>query len=285
SVSVVRENGNKVTLSQLGRNFDPWRDALRTAMSNMLTHTQTVLKQADASLSPIALRKAAQIFKEGKAVSKTETDALAPTLWPALERTLCADREFKTNYEFLKNLSLPEKICAGFKRGLGQAGDYLFVLVPLAASNAAAFETAGLDANRPDGKKESRATYFFRLAGHAQYNELTARQDRDRAADSFIKTFNTCMSAVNFRRAPVFLSDEQLLQPRYEKYRFAAAVIPELAVLRGLFIGRVIHAENWKARVAELIKFAEARGPARWPGDEAEAEPDEEPASQNTTGG
>jgi len=284
-VSIRRENGDNIVLSQMGKEFGPFCGTLAKAMNEMLLRTQTLLKETEPSLGPLLLRKLAQLIKEGKAVSKKEIDALAPSLWTALEKKLCSDAEFKANYEFLKGLSRPNRICFGFKRGLAMAGDYMFVLIPLhgdaSGGNAAALETVSLSS----GEKNSRATYFFRLTGKQAYENLKTDGERDAAADVFVKVFNTCMSAVNFRRAPVFLTDEQLSQPRHEKYRIAAHIIPKLAILRKLFIGRVIHSGNWKERAAELLEFNAQSDSTRWLGGDAEEDLDEEAASEIAPGG
>jgi hypothetical protein len=75
--------------------------------------------------------------------------------------------------------------------------------------------------------------------------------------DNLIKKMNRCMLAINFRREPIYLPDEKLEEPQYQKYKFAIAKIPELQILRKLFIGRVIHSspEQWKQDVMDLLNF------------------------------
>ncbi|MCK4226519.1 hypothetical protein KAX29_06480, partial [candidate division WOR-3 bacterium] len=63
--------------------------------------------------------------------------------------------------------------------------------------------------------------------------------------------------AINFRRAPIYLPEEQLSEARYQKYIFAINRIPSLQTLRNHFIGRVIHynPSQWKEDVMDLLKF------------------------------
>ena len=65
------------------------------------------------------------------------------------------------------------------------------------------------------------------------------------------------MLAINFRREPIYLPDERLKEPQYQKYQFAIQKIPALQELRQLFIGRVIHGtpEQWKNDVMDILKF------------------------------
>ena len=63
------------------------------------------------------------------------------------------------------------------------------------------------------------------------------------------------MIDINFRREPIYLSDDSLDSPKYTQYRFAVATIPLLRILRSLFIGRVIHSsfDQWKNDVTDLL--------------------------------
>ena len=75
--------------------------------------------------------------------------------------------------------------------------------------------------------------------------------------DSFIKNINRSMIEINFRREPIYFSDDQLESPEYTQYRFAIAKIPSLKTLRDQFIGRVIHSskDQWKTDVTSLLAF------------------------------
>jgi hypothetical protein len=63
------------------------------------------------------------------------------------------------------------------------------------------------------------------------------------------------MMAINFRREPIYLKDEDLEKPEYLKYKTAVGRIPELKLIRQLFAGRVVHSspEEWKNNVDELV--------------------------------
>jgi hypothetical protein len=102
-----------------------------------------------------------------------------------------------------------------------------------------------------------KATYFFRIVSRKDYPAIKSIQDMHKEVDNFIKGINRCMLATNFRREPIYLSDEKLADPRYTRYRFAIQKLPALQTLSRLFIGRVIHSslEQWKQDVAELLKF------------------------------
>ena len=63
------------------------------------------------------------------------------------------------------------------------------------------------------------------------------------------------MIDINFRREPIYLSEDSLDSPKYTQYRFAVAKIPGLRILRSLFIGRVIHSsfDQWKNDATNLL--------------------------------
>jgi hypothetical protein len=72
-----------------------------------------------------------------------------------------------------------------------------------------------------------------------------------------IRNINQLMLDINFRREPIFLSDEQLRDPRNARYRYAIQSIPSLRELRHLYIGRVVHSsfDQWKTDVTDLLSF------------------------------
>ncbi len=65
------------------------------------------------------------------------------------------------------------------------------------------------------------------------------------------------MIEINFRREPLYLTENQLESTEYNQYRFAIAKIPSLKTLRDQFIGRVIHGSQakWKTDVTNLLAF------------------------------
>ena len=87
--------------------------------------------------------------------------------------------------------------------------------------------------------------------------EIKNIESLNNLVDDYIQTINSCMLAINFRREPIYLADEKLDDPMYEKYKIAVARIPELRILRKLFIGRVVHSsfKQWKEDVDDLLKF------------------------------
>jgi len=137
-------------------------------------------------------------------------------------------------------------------------GEYIWFLIPIYSTNskepgnAVAMETIS-----GEGEGGGKATYFFRIVSRKDYPNFKNIEELHLEVDNFIRRINRCMLAINFRREPIYLPDERLKEPQYQKYQFAIAKIPELQTLRKLFIGRVIHSspEQWKQDVMDLLRF------------------------------
>ena len=65
------------------------------------------------------------------------------------------------------------------------------------------------------------------------------------------------MLSINFRREPIFTSDDDLELPRNIKYWYSVQKLPTLRELRGRFVGRAIHVnkEQWQQAVKDLLSF------------------------------
>jgi hypothetical protein len=191
-------------------------------------------------------------------------------------------------YEFLNSLAAKDQVYVGIKRGLmgDLTGTYIWMLFPLLnpgtnrLSNTIALEAFNTidteenkkptqenkdseteeETNQPqdEGQKPATtgATYFFRETGRKEYSQ-TKDEDLTKELDSFIKNINRSMIEINFRREPIYLTEDQLDSTEYTQYRFAIEKIASLKTLRDQFIGRVIHSskKQWKTDVTSLLVF------------------------------
>ena len=243
--------------SRMGRQFDPFLKELNAAMDALSIKIQELLKELMPAGNPLTIREAAGLLKEGKSAQKADLDAIDPELWPELEKRL-ESAGIKAEYDFLLPLSRPEKVSAGIKRGLmgDLGGEYIWFLMPIYSfgpgegGNAIAVEAAS-------GDSSGRATYFFRITERSVYRNLASPAELDLTADSFIKELNRAMILINFRREPIYITSEQLNEPRFDRYRYAVQKIPALQTLRYHFIGRVFHYsdQQWREDVLALLKF------------------------------
>jgi len=239
NISIITEFAT-LSLFHFGEKFDSLSRALKEALNALSLRTQSILKELLPELNPLVIKRASEFLRDGRAVSKDEIDKISPQIWQNLEKKLTA-LNIKESYDFLRSLSKTEQVFIGVKRDLmGElTGEYIWFLVPVSSKKGGNFLAMEAASTIEGGGK---ATYFFKIP-EGEY------------AGDLVKKINHCMLAINFRREPIYLSDEDLEKPDYSKYKIAIAGIPELKILRQLFVGRVVHQENWKENVNNLIKI------------------------------
>jgi len=257
TLAITTDFGEKFVFSKMGKQFDPFTKTFSDLMNELSLKVQSSLKELLPKADPSVIRRAARFMKEGKVAKRSDIESISPELWVELEKKLEA-AGIKEEYDFLKSLAQKEKMCIGLKRGLlgDLTGEYIWFLIPIYSTNqkepgnAVAMESIS-------GEGGGKATYFFRIVSRKDYPNFKNIEELHREVDNFIKRINRCMLAINFRREPIYLPDERLQEPKYQKYQFAITKIPELRDLRRLFIGRVIHSsrEQWKEDVMDLLKF------------------------------
>jgi len=286
-LTVANEFGEKFEFSRLGEKFDPFSKALSDALNRMMLRTQESIRELLPEAGSLTVRKLAAVMKDGRAAKRKDIESLFADFWRPLTQRI-KESGIDAEYEFLISVAEKAKVCVGAKRGLmgNLTGSYTWLLFPLRTpesnrlSNAVALEalTTQIDKqeNEPHTKTEhfeaeekteqtidgdqtpatKGATYFFRIMDRKEYSQAKD-EDLERELDRFTKNIERAMIDVNFRREPIFLSENQLASPKYVQYQFAIAKMPSLKILRSLFIGRVIHlsTEQWKTDVTSLLAF------------------------------
>ena len=263
AVAVETEYGDSFAFSRMGKELDPWKRDLAGAMNALTVKVQSTLQELLPASDPSAIRRLSRLMKEGRAARRLDIEAVSPGLWPRLEKKLEAVG-LAGQYAFLKSLADEKRMCIGIKRGLmGElTGEYVWFLAPIYGTNpkqpgnALAMEAAA--SGEGEGGASGKATYLFRAAAPADYARLKTPGELEAVVDQAIIRINRCLLAINFRREPVYLTDEQMWEPRYARYQFAVQRIPELRELRSLFIGRVVHSsrEQWQQGIRALLARA-----------------------------
>jgi hypothetical protein len=135
-------------------------------------------------------------------------------------------------------------------------GDYLWFLIPIYSSDIAKPGNA-IAMEATSAKGSGKSTYFFRILSRKSYQTIQDIEVFRKEADSLVGAINKAMIEINFRREPIYLSDEKLKEPQYFKYKFAVEKLPALKNLRSLYVGRVVHSspEQWQNDVDALLKF------------------------------
>jgi hypothetical protein len=256
---VDTEYGQSHVFSRMGRSLDECYLMISNSINELSTKTQLLLKETFPSRDPALIRRVARLMKDGRAARRADIEAVFPEMWGELEKKL-EPFGIKEEYEYLKSLSQAERMCIGVKRGLmgDITGLYVYFLAPIFSAepgrpgNAIAMEAAS-------EADTGRATYFFRIAEESAYQGLKTLKDLQDACDLALAQLNRNLITVNFRREPIFLTDDQLESAAFAGYRRAISMVPSLKELRRLFIGRVIHhsPEQWRESVRQLLGVAQ----------------------------
>ncbi|HHV64607.1 MAG TPA: hypothetical protein GXX46_05990 [Peptococcaceae bacterium] len=244
-------------LSMLGAKRDFLLRELEAARERLTAETFFLLEEVIPGTDSALLAQAAKLFKEGQAVSKQKLDALHPSLWAQLENKIL-NSPLKEEFLFLKSISQENHISIGVKKGLmgDLTGVYLWALFPIFSTdpqkpgNGVIMETLATT-----GEKKM-ATYVFRLLSRNEYPKCSA-EVLAKAASDFTTKFNRCMTAINFRREPIYLTDAQLKTTAYSKYLYSLAKLPLLRELRSIYLGRIIHStfDSWQNSVQDILTF------------------------------
>ena len=253
SIVMKTDYDEKIVFSMMGMKYDSFKDTLSEIYTELQLKVQSYLGELLPNTNTMTLMKLARLMKEGKAAKRSDVESIESELWNRLEKRIDIFG-IKDGYNFLKKYSMEQKNCIGIKRGLlgDLTGEYIWFMIPIYSNkfgNAIVIEAASEEGG-------GKATYFFRIVSRNEYQNLS-QEDMNSKIDELIKNINRCMLAINFRREPIYLSDEMLIEPRYQKYLFAIQKISSLKVLRNLFIGRIIHysQEQWENDVISLLKF------------------------------
>lgn len=256
TLEIAAENGDKLVLRQLGREYDAVKRELSEQLNALAAKTQTMLQEMLPSFDQSVIRKAARLMRDGRAARRGDLE-FAPGLWQELEAKLSA-AGLKSEYDFLAGIGRAGEASIGVKRGLmgDLTGEYFWCLMPFAGTdpakpgNAIALEAVGLEGG-------GRATYFFRIFDRPAYSKGMSEDELTRGIREMSGLLNHCLLLVNFRREPIYLPEQRLQEPRYAGYRAAVSRLPALRELRARFIGRVRHGspEQWRGDVRQLLRF------------------------------
>ena len=268
----------RLRVSRLAKRTEEFASKLREAINTLSTQTAKALHAMLPFLDPDQLQTCAGVLREGRSAPLTKLAAIHKQIPTALAAN-AIDKDLKPYYDQLIDLAAPGLAYVGFKLIRSDDSDDVFAdddttddtddapdadatepetlywfLVPLAArrGEATPANVVAWEANSRGG----RATYFFRITDAARANELA---DPARAAtliDHSIQRLNFALAMLNFRRRPIYLSDEELARdPRFHRYAIAARRIPEVCEVRAAFLGRALHTspEAWQSQADSIL--------------------------------
>ena len=245
--SVTLQSGTeRLVLAKLAKKTDEFRGNLDGVLDALRTHEAEALHATFPFLNPDQLQRVLQVMPEGRSAPLATLRAIHPKLPDALIAH-AVDEKLRPYFDVLRARSVGDALMTGFKfiRSDEEAAEpadstpepeagkeeahplFFWFFFPLANGRVAWEATTGA----------GRATYFFNAV--APVEESVAHLTRG-------------LALVNFRREPVYLSDESLeQQPKFRRYAIGCRKLPDLRTLRAAFRGRAIHTslEAWTAQL------------------------------------
>jgi len=285
---VLQSGGARLKVTRLAKRTEEFSSKLREAMNALATQTAQNLHAMLPFLDPDQLRSCAALLREGRSAPLAQLAAIHKQI-PAALAANAVDKDLKPYYDQLVARSATGLGYAGFKwirtegeptSGATQASDgdadsdadsdapdadtsapetlywFLFPLATKAGSSTPANVVAWEASSR-----SGRATYFFRLVDPAQASQLSDLARAATITDASVRRLNRVLAMLNFRRRPIYLSDDELaMDPRFHRYAIAARRLPEVREVRASFLGRALHTspEAWQTQVESILQKAGA---------------------------
>jgi hypothetical protein len=161
-------------------------------------------------------------------------------------------------YKHLTGISNQGDTWIGVKRGLmgERTGEYLWFMVPIYSEDPDKPGNAlAIEATSEAGT--GKATYLFRILDQGEYRKPPQMDTLRSEIGKFIDVTNRCMIEINFRREPIYLTNDKLTEPEHEQHLYAANNQKPLKHLRSHYLGRVMHVspEQWKRDVEEILRI------------------------------
>jgi len=135
-VTVASESGQKMELSKMGYEFDPFKKILSDTINALDLFAQNLVMELDPSLDTLTVIKIARFLRDGKAAMKKDIEKYSPCVWKSLENKI-ESAGVLPEYNYLKSISHENQIAIGLKQGLmgSMTSDYIWFLMPVYGSD------------------------------------------------------------------------------------------------------------------------------------------------------
>jgi hypothetical protein len=284
----LRAGQDVLKTGKLAKRTEEFTAAAKDAISALAAQSAQALHSAFPFLTPDQLQGASALLREGHSASVARLTAINPKFAAGLAAN-AVDHDLKPYYDNLLARTAKDTLFAGFKLirpedpGEGESES------ASETEDAGAGSASGSDGGAPDtdaggpetlywfyfpiaGKKGpanlvaweassqgGRATYFFRLVDSAREAELADPARSSATLEAALRRLDRVLGMLNFRRRPIYLSDDELERDaKFHRYAIAARRIPELREVRAAFVGRAVHSslEAWQGQVKAILAKA-----------------------------
>ncbi len=264
-IAIDLDDGTQLRFGHLAKRSEEFRDELGRLLEALDERTaRTLLKMMPAVGKSVA-DAIAPSMRDGRAVMRDALDRIDPSVWPALEGAVVATPELRSSYETLAATSVPGWIAFGIKAIAAEPEDSasgdepppetgrladLWYFCPLARAgkpvNLLAQEVVS---------DSGHATYLFRIMEPAGFGSTSEGGMQEKVAHG-IARLNRALLLLNFRREPIYLSEEEIATGPYARYKVALRKLDYLRWVRSAYVGRVIHNESWADEISKAIATA-----------------------------
>jgi hypothetical protein len=281
----LQAGGERLKISRLAKRTEEFATKMREAMNGLAAQTVQALHGMMPFLDPDQLQSCAAVLREGRSAPLMKLAAIHKQI-PAALAANAVDKDLKPYYDRLLEHAASGMGYAGFKLIRTEEGE------PTAAGTAEEnpdVEDQGADNDAPDADAAApqtlywffiplaqggstkvanvvaweasslsgRATYFFRLVDPARAAQLADPAQAPSLVDSAVRRLNSVLAMLNFRRRPIYLTDDELaMDPRFHRYAIAARRMAEVREVRASFLGRALHSspEAWQTQVESILR-------------------------------
>lgn len=279
---VLESQSGRLQINRLAKRTELFHTKLREAIEALKAESGQALHAILPFLNPEQLQTTAGILREGHSAAASKLAAIHPRIPEALAAN-AVDKTLKPYYDDLVSRTTKGSLFAGFKLIWPADKDLVGAVSEEAGSDDAGTSTDGAfsetmpdaDAAAPQalywfffpiaamaGSTEpgnvvaweasstsGRATYFFRLLDASEAGALRDPGKWAEAVERAVERVNRVLGMLNFRRRPIYLSDDELAgNAMFHRYAIAARRIPDVRQVRAAFLGRAMHSslEAWQ---------------------------------------
>lgn len=292
---VLRAGPDQLKFTKLAKRTEEFATKVRETINALAAQSAQALHTVFPFLSPDQLQKTAGLLREGQSAPVSKLAGINPKIPTALT-TNAVDKDLKPYYDDLVARNGNGMLYAGFKlirqegKDTGEASsssddesgegdpsgsESSSLTNPPAYQVTNSSAAPDADTDGPDtlywfffpmttnaiaweaSSKSGRATYFFRMVEPAQAAQLRDPLKAPALIDAAVRRLNRVLGMLNFRRRPIYLSDDQLdMDPKFHRYAISARRLPELRQVRASFLGRAFHSsfEAWQEQVKGILE-------------------------------
>ena len=285
---ILDRDGERLRINRLAKRTELFQNKLREALDALRAEGGQALYGILPFLNADELQVALGLLPEGHSAAMGKLAAVHPRIPEALAVN-AVDKTLRPYYDELLQRSSKDLVFAGYKlirpednetresavAGVAEAapadGDddsspvgmpdadssapqvlYWFFF-PIALKGGSAPNAVAWEASSRSG----RATYFFSLTEPGAESQLAKAGTAAVAVERGVARITRVLGLVNFRRRPIYLSDNDLTgKPEFHRYAIAARKIADLRAVRAAFLGRAIHSslEAWREQVDAILE-------------------------------